>query len=89
MDIPLIFIHIVHELPFESVALHTLLILLKAIFYYSARFIRHLSNKNSFEGIWFLTFIIYKFIADACFGILRCQKVNNGRPNEYVSFADI
>lgn len=57
---------------------------------FSARFIKHLSNKNSFDGIWFLTFVIYKFIADTCFSILRCQKVvrNDGDVHgEFVSDA--
>ena len=60
----------------------------------SARFIKHLSNKNSFDGIWFLTFIIYKFVADTCFNVLRCQKVlSNGQSSDlygdYVSLAQL
>lgn len=52
----------------------------------SAKFIKHLSNKNSFDGIWLLTFIIYKFTADCCFRILRCEKVDGyDGLDEYVS----
>ena len=50
----------------------------------SARFIKRLSNKNSFDGIWFLTFIIYKFTADSCFDILRCEKLYGVNETEYV-----
>ena len=58
----------------------------------SARFIKHLSNKNSFDGIWLLTFIIYKFVADTSFIILRCQKVTSDNEevgSDYVSTIEI
>ena len=43
---------------------------------YSARFSRVLSHRNSFEGIWLLSIITYKYTADTCFNLLRCQKVS-------------
>ena len=42
----------------------------------SARFSRVLSHRNSFEGIWLLSIITYKYTADTCFNLLRCQKVS-------------
>jgi len=52
----------------------------------SARFIKRLSNKTSFDGIWLISFFIYKFIADVCFKILKCERVNLNDGNyDYVS----
>ena len=53
---------------------------------YSARFSRVLSHRNSFEGIWLLSIITYKYTADTCFNLLRCQKVSaNKISGEFVS----
>ena len=52
----------------------------------SARFSKVLSNRNSVEGIWLLSIITYKYTADTCFNLLRCQKVSSGEStNEFVS----
>ena len=53
---------------------------------YSARFSRVLSHRNSFEGIWLLSIITYKYTADTCFNLLRCQKVSASEiSGEFVS----
>ena len=44
----------------------------------SARFSKLLSNRSSVEGIWFLSIITYKYTADTCFTLLRCQRVSGG-----------
>lgn len=41
-----------------------------------ARFIRALSQRSSFDGIWLLSIITYKYTADTCFSVLRCVKVS-------------
>ena len=52
----------------------------------SARFSKVLSNRSSFEGIWLLSIIMYKYTSDTCFNILRCQKVSGkGTTGEFVS----
>lgn len=52
----------------------------------SARFSKVLSNRSSFEGIWLLSIITYKYTSDTCFNILRCQKVSGeGITGEFVS----
>ena len=53
----------------------------------SARFSKVLSNRSSFEGIWFLSIITFKYTSDTCFNILRCQKVSGeGITREFVSY---
>ena len=53
---------------------------------YSARFSKLLSNRSSVEGIWFLSIITYKYTADTCFNLLRCQRVSRGETTrEFVS----
>ena len=53
---------------------------------YSARFSSRLSSRNSFEGIWLLSIITYKYTADTCFNLLRCQKVSGKElSGEFVS----
>ena len=51
----------------------------------SARFIKPLSQRTSFDGIWLLSLFTYKYITDTCFNILRCQKVEGGDEGEFVS----
>lgn len=51
----------------------------------SARFSKTLSNRSSVEGIWFLSIITYKYTADTCFTLLRCQRVSGGDATEFVS----
>ena len=53
----------------------------------SARFIRPLSQRASFDGIWLLGLLTYKYTADTCFSILRCQKVS-GVSGEFVRTVD-
>lgn len=51
----------------------------------SARFSSRLSSRNSFNGIWLLSIITYKYTADTCFNLLRCQKVSgNENSGEFV-----
>ena len=44
----------------------------------SAQFSKTLSNRSSVEGIWLLSIITYKYTADTCFTLLRCQRVSGG-----------
>ena len=46
-----------------------------SLFIFSARFIRFLSERASFDGIWLLCFFVYIYTLNTCFNILRCQKV--------------
>ena len=51
----------------------------------SARFSNRLSSRSSFDGIWLLSIITYKYTADTCFNLLRCQKVSGkGISGEFV-----
>lgn len=56
-----------------------------SMFLCSARFSKVLSNRSSFEGIWFLSIITYKFTLDTCFNLLRCQKVSGDNTKKFVS----
>ena len=42
----------------------------------SARFIRPLSHRSAFNGIWLISLFVYKYIADTTANILKCVKVN-------------
>lgn len=66
--------------------------LISTIFFWngSARFSKVLSNRNSVEGIWLLSIITYKYTADTCFNLLRCQKVSSQEnTNEFVSLTSL
>lgn len=52
------------------------------VYVISARFIRALSHRTSFNGFWLLSIITYKYTADTCFSILQCVKVS-GTDGEY------
>ncbi len=53
--------------------------------FFSAKFVKRLSHKTSFDGIWLLSFVIYKFVADTCFRLLRCQRIKFKEITRYVS----
>ncbi len=48
----------------------------------SARFIRSLSTRTVFDGLWFIFLYVYKFLADTTSNVVKCVKVEGNAIEE-------
>jgi len=56
---------------------------------YSARFIRPLSQRTAFSGIWLIFLFVYKYTADTTANILKCVKLGGNEVNKRQLFRQV
>ena len=49
---------------------------------HSARFIRPLSQRTAFSGIWLIFLFVYKYTADTTFNLLKCVQLEGNEVDQ-------